>query len=226
MRKEIIILLAIAAIVVIAAVIGTSYYRKSVGKVESGNKVTNTNTAKPPSRADANILIKPDSPTLGAPNAPVTLTEFYDPECESCRAMYPIVKQILKDYQGKVRLVMRYMPLHGNSMLAAQVTEAAGEQGKYWEMQELLFNKQQEWGEKREPQTALFEKYATELGLNLTQFRTAIADNRYTAKIERDKRDGQSVGVRSTPTFFVNGRPLARLGEPELKSLIEEELKK
>lgn len=222
MRREIIILLTVAAVVVIAAVIGANTYRKSTG---GERKTANANTGKT-TRVDANALVKPGSPSLGAATAQVTLVEFYDPECESCRAMYPIIKKILKDYDGRVRLVMRYMPLHGNSMLAAQVTEAAGEQGKYWQMQDLLFQRQQEWGEKREPQTALFEKYATEIGMNVEQMRTAIADNRYMAKIDRDKSDGQSIGVRSTPTLFVNGRQLAGLSEQELKSLIDEELKK
>lgn len=223
MRKEVIILLAIAAVVVVGLIVGSSYYQNSI---ESQPKAANSNAGKPAARADAATLVKADSPTLGAANAPVTIVEFLDPECEACRAMYPIVKKVLKDYEGKVRLVVRYMPLHSNSMLAAQVTEAAGEQGKYWQMQDLLFQRQTEWGEKREPQTALFEKYAAEIGMNVEQMRAAIADNRYTPKIERDRRDGQSVGATRTPTFFINGRQLPRLGDAELRAVIDDELKK
>lgn len=223
MRKEIKILGAIAVVVIIAVIIGSNYYKKSE---QTERKTANSNTSKTPGRADANVLIKPDSVTQGAANAAVTIVEFFDPECESCRAMAPVVKKIMKDYQGKVRLVLRYMPLHQNSLLAAQVTEAAGEQGKFWQMHDLLFERQTEWGEKREPQTALFEKYATELGMNVEQLRTAIADRRYLQKIERDKKDGQSVGVNKTPTFFVNGRQLPGIGEQELRFMIDEELKK
>jgi protein-disulfide isomerase len=127
------------------------------------------------------------------------------------------------------------MPLHPNSMRAATLTEAAGEQGKYWQMQELLFQRQPEWGERHGPPQAvtnqtppavLFEKYAMELGLDLEKMNSAIKENRYAAKLERDKKDGQTLRVTRTPTFFVNGRLLARLGEQDLKSLINEELKK
>jgi protein-disulfide isomerase len=124
MRKEIKILVLIGAVVVIAAVVGARYYRESVQ-----NERKSTAADSP--------LVRLDSPTLGPADAPVTLVEFLDPECESCSAFYPTVKRILKDYDGKVRLVVRYMPFHHNSTLAATFTEAAGEQGKYWEMQEL-----------------------------------------------------------------------------------------
>ena len=223
MRKEIKILGAIAIVVIVAAIIGANYYKKS----ESGaGRTANSNSAKKTVVADPNVLIKPDSAKLGAANAPVTLVEFFDPECESCRGFNPTVKKILKDYEGKVRLVVRYMPLHSNSTLALNAIEAAGEQGKFWQMQELLFERQREWGEKREPQTALMEKYAAEIGLNMDQFRAALADNRFAAKIERDKADGQSLGVRATPTLFVNGRQLPGLDEQMLRSMIEEELRK
>lgn len=226
MRKEVKILGAIVIVVVIAAIVGANYYRSSI----QSERVTTGNTNK--STANAESLVRPDSPTLGAANAPVTVVEFYDPECEACAAFHPVVKKILKEYEGKVRFVARYMPLHPNSLSAATFTEAAGEQGKYWQAQEMLFQKQPEWGTKHGPQAgapadinALFRKYAMELGLDLDKMDGAFAANRYAAKIERDKKDGQSLGVRQTPTFFVNGRKLARIGEADLKSLINEELK-
>jgi protein-disulfide isomerase len=223
MQKEVKILSIIVIIVFIAAIVGANYYRNSI---QSERKPTTTANSS---------LIREDSPTLGAADAPVTIVEFLDPECESCRAFNPTVKKILKEYDGKVRLVVRYMPLHPNSLLAATYTEAAGEQGKYWQMQEILFQRQSEWGTRHgPPQTtsqppnvpALFEKYAMELGLDVEKINSAVRSNRYGAKLERDKKDGQSLGVRQTPTFFVNGRQLARLYEADLKSLINEELKK
>jgi protein-disulfide isomerase len=221
MRKEIKILVLIGVAVVIAAMIGARYYRESL---QSERKSTAANSP----------LVRPDSPSLGLADAPVTLVEFLDPECESCRAFYPTVKRILKDYDGKVRLVVRYMTFHQNSALAATFTEAAGEQGKYWEMQETLFRRQPEWGERHgEPHATpsvspapLFEKYATELGLDVEKIKSAVAQNRYAAKLERDRSDGQSLGVTQTPTFFVNGRRLARFSEQDLRSLIDGELGK
>ncbi|MET0645498.1 MAG: thioredoxin domain-containing protein [Pyrinomonadaceae bacterium] len=226
MRKEVKVLALVAIVVVVAAVLGAGYYRKSVQEVRR------------PAAGSDNTLVRPDSPTLGPADAPVTVVEFLDPECESCGAFHPTMKRILSDYQGKVRLVVRYMPFHPNSVLAANVTEAAGEQGKYWEMQELLFRRQPEWGEihghgaqpapqvRREPAGVLFERYAAELGLDVERVRAAVAANRYAAKVERDKRDGQTLGVTRTPTFFVNGRQLARFSQYDLRALIEDELKK
>ena len=226
MRKEIKILAVIGVLVVVAAGVGANYYRES----KQGER-------RPTATAD-NRLVRPDSPTLGPADAPVTVVEFLDPECESCGAFHPTVKRILKDYDGKVRLVVRYMPFHPNSVLAASWTEAAGEQGKYWEMQELLFRRQPEWGEihghgghdahqvRREQPAVLFERYAAELGLDVERVRAAVAANRYAAKVERDRRDGQALGVTKTPTFFVNGRQLARFSQHDLRALIEDELKK
>lgn len=227
MRKEVKILALIAVVVVVAAVLGAGYYRDSV------------QSERRPNAGSDNTLVRPDSPVLGPANAPVTLVEFLDPECESCGAFSPVVKKILKDYDGKVRLVVRYMPFHPNSVPAAALTEAAGEQGKYWEMQELLFRRQPEWGEihghgghapapaaRREPAGVLFERYAAELGLDVERVRAAVNGNRYAAKVERDRRDGQTLGVTKTPTFFVNGRQLARFSQQDLRALIEDELKK
>jgi len=219
-------ILAVIAVVVIAAVTGGTYfYRQSV---QSERRATST----APATASGGQLVRDASPTLGPANAAVTVVEFYDPECESCAAFAPVVKKIMSDYDGKLRLVMRYMPLHKNSMTAATFTEAAGEQGKYWQAQDLLFRKQPEWGERHgqtpDPKApsinSLFDKYAMELGLDLDQAAQAVKENRFIAKIERDKRDAQALGVRRTPTFFVNGRELARFGESDLRKLIDEEL--
>ena len=227
MRKEIKILGIITALVIVAAIVGSGYYRSSVQseRVTVGNKGTGNGAVSP------ETLVRPDSPTLGAADAPVTMVEFLDPECESCRAFNPTIKKILKEYDGKVRLVVRYMPLHPNSQSAATFTEAAGEQGKYWQAQELLFLKQPEWGTKHgQPAgaqadiNALFKKYAAELGLDMGKMDAAFAENRYAAKLERDKKDGQALGVQRTPTLFVNGRQLVRLNERDLKALIEDEL--
>lgn len=166
-------------------------------------------------------LIREDSPTLGAANAPITIVEFLDPECESCRAVYPIIKRLMQEYDGQVKLVVRYFPLHRNSVLAAQATEAAGEQGKYWEMQELLFNNQPQWGEKQTPQTALFIEYARTLGLNVEQFTATLNSGKYASKIERDRQDAQAVGATGTPTIFVNGRQVRQLDYASLKAAID-----
>ncbi|HQU91172.1 MAG TPA: thioredoxin domain-containing protein [Pyrinomonadaceae bacterium] len=228
MRKEIKVLAAIAVVVIVGAIIGTSYYRNSTQNA----RVAPTNTSGN-AGATAENLVRPDSYSLGPADAPVTLVEFLDPECEACAAFSPIVKKLLKDNEGKVRLVVRYMPLHPSSLRAAALTEAAGEQGKYWQMQELLFARQAEWGAQHGPPKpsqpkqdidALFEKYAMELGLDVEKVTAAIATGRYEAKLQRDLNDGRTLGVRQTPTFFVNGRQPIRFGEAELRTLIAAEL--
>ena len=221
MRKEIKMLVLIGFVVIIAAIVGAYYYRESAQRERT-------------SPAADSRLVRADSPTLGPAAASVTLVEFLDPECESCREFNPFVKQLLKEYDGKLRLVVRYMSFHPNSRLAAAFIAAAGEQGKYWEMQELMFRRQPEWGDRhgqpapaqQEPPAVLFERYAAELGLDVARLRDSVAQNRHASKIDRDMEDGQSLGVTKTPTFFVNGRKLMQFGKEDLRALIEEELKK
>lgn len=171
------------------------------------------------------LLIREDSPALGAAGAPVTIVEFLDPECESCRAAAPFVKQLLREYDGRVRLVVRYFPLHSNSVLAATATEAAGEQGKYWEMQDLLFTNQPQWGEQSTPQSALFIEYARSLGLNVEQFTAVLQGTKYAAKIERDRQDARALGARGTPTIFINGRQVQDISYASLKAEIDRALR-
>lgn len=222
MKKETRNLAAIGAIVIVAGVIGTMLYRSS------------SQTVQVPKNEVNEALVRPDSPSIGPADAKVTVVEFLDPECESCAALAPAVKRVLGEFQGQVRFVVRYMPYHKNSRLAASYLEAAAEQGKYWEMQEKLFQKQGEWGEvhgaapqpERPAPAALFDKWAAELGLNVEQLKASAADKKHIDKVERDFADGRSLGVRGTPTFFVNGQRLARLSEADLRKMIADELKK
>lgn len=222
MKKEVIILLAIVAVVAIAGVVGASYYRGTVQKpIEPGKKIPEE-------------LLRTDVPAIGPADAKVTIVEFYDPECESCAAFHPSVKALLKEFDGKVRFISRYATFHKNAKLAAIYTEAAGEQGKYWEMQEKLFEKQGEWGEKHgqapaapvEQASVLFDKYAKELGMNVDQLKASVTDPKHGSKIDRDMRDVAALNVRRTPTFYVNGRLLARMSQPDLRALIVQELAK
>lgn len=173
---------------------------------------------------DSAQLIKDDSPSMGPKDAKVTIVEFLDPECEACRAAHPLVKQTMKENEGKVRLIVRYFPLHGNSVLAARATEIAGEQGKYWEMQDKLFENQDNWGEKPGPQTELFTQYAKELGLNVETFSEALKGSKYADKVQRDNADGKALGVNGTPSFFVNGKRLQNIST--LSSVVKAELEK
>lgn len=172
--------------------------------------------------ADDNArLVRDDSPIYGAAEAPVSLVEFLDPECESCRSAYPAIKEIIETYDGRVRLIVRYSPRHVNSVLALMAIEAAGEQGRYWEMMDLLFTRQPEWGEQRVETPQVFTAYAQELGLDMTQFQAAMQNPIYREKIERDRQDGEALGVDGTPTFFVNGELVEPLNYDRLIAMID-----
>lgn len=225
--SELTILGVIATAVMIIAIAGMVVYNRSQPKPVVPTAISITPLADAEGTLPAEevgALIRSDSPTLGNEDAAVTLVEFLDPECESCRAAYPAIKQIMADYDGRVRLVVRYFPLHRNSALAAAATEAAGEQGQYWEMQNLLFERQPEWGEKQTPQTELFIRYAEELGLDIEQFTVALENPAAYEKIERDRLDGMALEVRGTPTFFVNGVLVQPLSLDRLIEMIEQGL--
>lgn len=221
MKKETIFLVLGLLLVIGAAFIGAKYY--GGGSVEP----------KPISKETNTRLVGTDSPSKGPADAPVTIVEFYDPECESCRAFNPVLKKVMKDYEGKVRLVARIMPLHPNSSLAGTFIKLAEEKGKYWEAQEFLYNKQSEWGTKHGPPgtpqpdaLGLLKKYAVEFGLEEEAFTAALKENRYRKSFEKDFSDGKSLGVNQTPTLFVNGVRLSRLTESDLKYMIDLALKK
>lgn len=170
-------------------------------------------------------LITSYSPKVGPENAKVIVVEFLDPECESCAAFYPKVKGLVDDYKTQVQFVVRYMLYHGNSKLAAQANEAAGKQGKYWEMQGQLFYRAKEWTHQNSPQDKMFAKFAQDIGLDVEKFKKDLNDPISIANIENDFKEGPSIGVTGTPTLFVNGRMLNELSFESLKTMIDEELK-
>lgn len=211
-NREFKILLTLGAGAIVIMIAATLLFNRS----QQGNATIST--------SDQALLVREDSPTRGPADARVTLVEFLDPECESCRAAYPIVEQILEDYEGRIRYVVRYFSNHNNSVLAVAATEAAGEQGMYWEMQEMLFANQSEWGERSTPQTDVFIRYAGELGLDVERFTASLQNPLYLERAERDQRDAQALGLRGTPTFFVNGQLVYGMNEGSLRALIDEAL--
>jgi protein-disulfide isomerase len=158
------------------------------------------------------------APLRGAPMAPITIVEFSDFECAYCGRAHPILRRALREFEGKVRLAFMNFPLsmHERAVPAAAAAIAAGNQGKFWEMHDLLF----------ENQVALeaqdLERYAAQLGLDVERFRTDSASEETRARIERDRQQGIEVGVEGTPTMFVNGRHFSEPPEALLAYLREE----
>jgi protein-disulfide isomerase len=205
----------IAVALVAMFVIGANWYRKD----------EQAQTAQTVAQQGPDRLVRPHSPTLGPAVAPVTLVEFLDPECEACRAMHPIVKQLLREFDGRVRLVVRYATFHRNSRYAAGLLEAAREQNKYWELMDVFFARQPEWASHTAPKPELLMDYARGLGLNAQQISAALTQGEIERRIRQDMEDGAALGVARTPTFFVNGRALPQIGYEPLRAAIADALR-
>ena len=160
----------------------------------------------------------------GATSSPVTLIEYFDFECEACGAYYPLVKQLENDLGDRVTFVARYYPLpnHKNGLQAALAAEAAGRQGKFWEMHDLLFTRQKEWGEKQVETPEVFAQYAQEIGLDVERFKTDVTSAEVRARVQRDLDSGRALGVQGTPSFFLNGEKIQNPQSYEaFKTLLE-----
>lgn len=155
------------------------------------------------------VLVRADSNKIEAKDAKVTLVEFGDYQCPACGAAAPVIEKIKNDYKGQMTFVFRHFPLpqHLNGRIGSEAAEAAGEQGKYWEMNDLLYSRQIEWSESNNP-IDYFVSYAKELNLDTAKFKKAIEDYKFDQKIKADQTDGETAGVNSTPTFFLNGEKI------------------
>jgi protein-disulfide isomerase len=175
-------------------------------------------------KLDLAIFVKPHSPVKGLADAKVTVVEFFDPECEACRAMHPIMAALISEYGGKVRFVMRYMPFHSSSRYAISALEEARELGKFDDALDVLFERQPEWGDHSNPRPELIAVYLEKLGIKKSLLDEAYLIPKHKWKIDLDQADGIQLGIRVTPTFFVNGQPLAEIGYDPIKSAIEDAL--
>lgn len=176
---------------------------------------------------DTTQLIKADSYQTASASAKVTIVEFLDYECEACGAAHPILKKVMSQYPNDINFVVRHFPNHFNSIAAGRAAEAAGLQGKYWEMHNTLFEKQTTWSEKRVPQNDKFKGFAVEIGLDMEKFNVDFEKGEFIEKINRDKKEGISLGVDATPTFFINGvKAVGVLSEAEWKEKIDAEINK
>jgi protein-disulfide isomerase len=167
-------------------------------------------------------LVRPHAPTLGPASAPVTIVEFFDPACETCRAFYPIVKDILKQHPEQVRLVVRYAPFHAGSDQVVLLLEAARLQDRYLPVLEMLLAGQPLWADHGQPRLDLAERLAQEAGLDIERARADARRPELQAALRQDIEDLTALEVTRTPTFFVNGRSLPSFGEGPLRGLVEE----
>jgi protein-disulfide isomerase/rhodanese-related sulfurtransferase len=168
------------------------------------------------------VLVRPASHVTGNPDSPVTVVEFGDFECPACGHEESVVREILQKYGTRIRFVFRHFPLtqiHRDAMQAAEASECAAEQGKFWEAHQKLYDSQHDL---TEPALKL---YATELGLDATQFNQCLSSHATLPVIQRDMADVKTLGVDRTPTFFIGQEKIARpLDFREFSSYLDKEL--
>jgi protein-disulfide isomerase len=167
------------------------------------------------------VAFKADGPSRGDAKAPVTIVEFSDYECEFCGRAEEVVLRVIAEYKGKVRLVHQAFPLagHPRAPKAAEAALCAGEQGRYWEMHDLLFAGQGALGMDD------LKGRARTLQLDVPRFDACLDSGRMVPVVEASRRLGEGIGVNATPAFFVNGRPLSGMQPFErFKELVDHEL--
>ena len=177
-------------------------------------------------KAEQTRLVRFHSPVFGPQNAPVTIVEFFDPACETCRAFYPIVKNLMAQYPKDVRLVIRYAPLHQGSDRVVKLLESSKSQGKYQEVLEAVLAAQPAWADHGQPNIEIAFKAAEQAGLDITKARQDIEKPGMQSLLQQDIEDLTALQVTKTPTFFVNGRSLPSFGPDQLAALVAEEVAK
>ena len=172
--------------------------------------------------ANQGVVEREGAPIKGPKDAKVTIVEFFDPACGTCRDFYPLVKGLIDEYPGKVRVMMRYAPLHAGSDQVVKMLEAARHQRKFWQALELLFGSQHRWvvNHKSQPTRAL--AVLGSLNLDRKKFTADMNRPESIQAIQRDVEDGQTLEVRATPEFFVNGRPMPSFGYDQLRRLVKD----
>jgi len=222
-------MLIIGAVLLGALIGGWYYYNNAKAKVpDPKTPVANTEKPKPPVNAPAGAT----PPNLaGSATASVSLEEFADFQCGSCAVAHPTMNEIKSLYGSRIKFVFRNNPLaipaHDKAYEASVAAEAAGLQGKFWDMQNLLFTNQQAW-------TAaptfkeIWKGYAEKIGLDIPKWQTDMAGIAAKGRVDADLARGKALGVNSTPTLFVNGTqiPFQEMTVPKLKALIDAELQK
>ena len=162
-----------------------------------------------------------DDPYKGPETAPITIIQFAEYQCPYCGKAGESVEQVMKEYEGKVKMVFRDFPLsfHDRAIPAAVAANCAGEQGKYWEMHDQMMANQRALSEDD------IKGYATNIGLDLSKLETCRADPKHVAEVQKDMEDGSAAGVSGTPAFFINGIMLSgALPFERFKEVIDREL--
>lgn len=222
--------LVIIGLVLIAAIFGAwwLYKRSSTSNTGVANRPA-ANAAKTP--ATTNILGAQPPNMLGSPNASVTIEEFADFQCGACASVHPKMKELTSIYGSRIKFIFRNYPLaiaaHDKAYNAAVAAEAAGLQGRFWDMQNLLFTNQQVWTANPDYRR-IWEEYASRIGIDVERFKNDMAGLNAKSRVDADMQRGRALNVNSTPTIFINGVsiPFEQISVEGLRPLIDAELQK
>ncbi|MBI2055122.1 MAG: DsbA family protein [Candidatus Sungbacteria bacterium] len=200
-----------AAVFVSGAVAGTFWLAKNEG---------------PAVTASISEAVSEKDWSRGSPDARAVLVEYSDFQCPACAAYYPMAEELQKEFGDKLRFVYRHFPLrqHAYANLTARATEAAGRQGKFWEMYGIIFEHQKEWAASDQA-SELMAEYAKTLNLDMDKFSKDLASDEVKERVENNLQSGLSSRVEGTPTFFLNGSKIQNpRNYAEFKQLITETL--
>lgn len=186
-------------------------------------------SASPAATASRSIPAGAEPPNaIGPATAVVTLEEFGDFQCPPCGMLHPVLKTMKQEFSGKLRVIYREYPLvptHPHALSAARAAEAAGLQGKFFEMHDLIFENQKAW-DKAFDARPIFETYAQKIGLDMEKYRQDVTSDVVQQRIFQDGKRAHALGVKGTPTVFMNGRevPFQALEPEKLRALISNEI--
>lgn len=172
------------------------------------------------SHAEVSFEQSSSAKTKGNPQAPIYIIEFVDFQCPSCAVGAGYLKQMMQKYPGKIRLEVKHFPLnsHRHALIAAHYAECAALAGKFWTLQDLLFERQEEWAERDDAKPA-FERYAQEAGLDLRALESCLENEKVFEIIKSNKADGKLFGIERTPSYLVGGKLF--IGKDQLKQEIQ-----
>ena len=174
---------------------------------------------------DGSALIRSYSPIVGPTDAPVTIVEFFDPACEACRAIHPVIVDIRKRYPTQVRIVMRYAAFHDGSDIAVRVLETARLQNKFEPVLNALLYEQPKWashavGIKLDNAWDI----AAKAGLDIEKAKKAMGRTEIDKVLNQDALDIQTLNVQHTPTFYIDGKPLLNFGPEQLMDRVRQQV--
>jgi protein-disulfide isomerase len=185
----------------------------------------NAPPGRPSATGDPALLVRPHSPSLGPPDAKVTLVEFLDPACETCALFYPEVKRMLAANPDRLRVVTRHVPFHDGSEAVVRMLEAARLQDKYWQALEALLGAQSKWVFQHKVQSDQALVVLGAAGLDVVRLKSDMERDDVRSRVAQDVADAKALRVVQTPEYFVNGRPLPSFGLDELRRLVNDALR-